>query len=437
MADPAEPDASPPPPRVRLRVESPSIAVVRRRREAWARRILVVGGWIVGQAMLSTWTPQSAGCWGTLLGFSAVALLLSSFRDDSAIGVSRSGRKGVVTVDDDTLVVETGGRAQEIALEHVVAGWTAGFAGGDERVVLETRTGTLLSIEVGSAERAHELLLALGLAPEQRAVAMRVGTPATSGARFVFALLGLAALAVAVPSAIISAFLLWAAVAGDRFLAAGLLVSGVVSLVFGTGAALLLSQLVTTTVRIGTDGVSLQRFGRRRFIPRADLEGVGVNDGTLVFERRNGKRIAVRTSGPEEAGTLVRRVEEALAAHAGQAPAEALAALDRSGRPVDEWRRAVTALLGGGTGYRRAGIEADALLGVVEDGAARPERRVAAAVALASRRDPEARERVRVAAEACVSPKLRIAIAQAAEGEIDEDALAAAEEEAAMSGRRA
>jgi hypothetical protein len=48
---------------------------------------------------------------------------------------------------------------------------------------------------------------------------------------------------------------------------------------------------------------------------------------------------------------------------------------------------------------------------------------VAAAIALSSKGDPEARRRVRVAVEACADQDLRAALEHAAEGEIEEAEL--------------
>jgi hypothetical protein len=415
----------------RLQLESPSVRVVHRRRDAWLKRAAVVGGWIAAQTLLSVFAAPTAGCWGTLLGFSALALLLGTLRGDGSLGVTRGGGPGTLTLEGDVLRVDAGWRNRiGIPLAHIVAGWTEGGAAG-ERVVLETRTGTLVSVEVPNVFEGQALLEALGLAAEQRAVAMRVGLPPTPGARFVLAFVALLLLAVALPFLLLTAVLFLELLRGtDGHTSSGLFLTGTVALLTGAGGALCLSPLVGTTVRIGTDGVSIHRLGRRRFIPRAELTGVATHASTLVFERRGGDPIVVRAASNDETATLARRVGEALADHAQETPAAALAALDRAGRPIEEWRRALDALLGEAAGYRRAGIAADDLFGVVENGAARPERRVAAAAALVARGGAEARARVRIAAEACVSEKLRLALGHAAEGEIDEDALAAAEAEA-------
>ncbi|WP_437490786.1 PH domain-containing protein [Sorangium sp. So ce1014] len=242
--------------------------------------------------------------------------------------------------------------------------------------------------------------------------------------------MGLLSLAVAAPSALFSAALAVEALRGRDHWLGVLALMGPLWVLSSVGAWLCLRPLVGTTLRIGTDGLSIRRLLRRRFVPRAEIAGVGVRGAALVVERPSGKPVVVTTSGAEEAAALARRVAEALAGQAAAAPVEALAALDRAGRPLAEWRHAVIALLRESAGYRRAGIIADDLFSVVEDGAVRPERRVAAAAALASCGEPSAKARVRAAAEACVSNKLRIAILRAADGEIDEGALAAAEEEA-------
>ena len=58
------------------------------------------------------------------------------------------------------------------------------------------------------------------------------------------------------------------------------------------------------------------------------------------------------------------------------------------------------------------------------------ERRIAAAVALSATLRDEARQRVRIAVEACADDDLRRALSSAAEGEIDEPALARQERRA-------
>ncbi|MGK4000917.1 PH domain-containing protein [Sorangium sp. So ce1024] len=413
----------------RLRIESSSLRIVSHRRRAWARRIAVVGGWGVSMALLAAYAPDLTGIYGTALTFLCLALLVGSLRGGPAAGAARRGEPGAVTVvDGGALCVQIGGRTRTIARGDVVAGWTE-EGRGQGRVLLQIRTGEVIAADVTSAADGHALLEALGVAPEQRAVAVQLGSPHTPTRRFVLALVGLVSLAVAAPSALISAGLVMMGLGGSDWLGT-LALMGFLSVISGVGAWRCLRPLVGTTLRIGTDGLSIRRLLRRRFVPRAEIAGVGVRGAALVVERRSGGPVVVMASSAEEAASLASRVTDALAGRAVAAPAETLAALDRAGRPLAEWKHAILALLQESAGYRRAGIVADDLFSVLEDGAARPERRVAAAAALASSGEPAAQARVRAAVEACVGTKLRIAMLRAADGEIDEGALAAAEEEA-------
>jgi hypothetical protein len=403
-----------------LRIESPSIHVENRRLHTWGARLAVVGGWGVCMALLSAFAPDLTGCYGTPLTFACLALLVGSLRGSgAAAGTARRGQPGAVTVEDGALRVEIGGRTQTIARDQVSAGWTE-EGRGSARVTLQSRTGALVALDVPSAGAAHALLEALGVAPEQRAVAVQVGSPHTPARRFLLALVGLLSLAAAAPSALVSvAAVVQSLRLGSTQWLGVLVLVGPVVLVSSIGAWRCLRQLGTTTLRIGTDGISIHRRWRRQFVPRAEIAGVDVDGATLVVKRRSRPPLATPTTGLAEAATLARRVADALAGPAAAVPAEVLATLDRGDRSIAEWQRALAALLGESAGYRRGAVVADDLFRVLEDGGAKPERRVAAAAALASLSDPAVKARVRTAAEACVNEKLRTAILRAADGVIE------------------
>ena len=102
--------------------------------------------------------------------------------------------------------------------------------------------------------------------------------------------------------------------------------------------------------------------------------------------------------------------------------------LSRGERAIEPWVEALRAIHSDVASFRKqAGGGIEALWGVLEDAAAEPERRAAAAVALTPHLDEGGRERVRIAARATAAPKLRIALEAAASD--DEDAIAAALEE--------
>ena len=78
------------------------------------------------------------------------------------------------------------------------------------------------------------------------------------------------------------------------------------------------------------------------------------------------------------------------------------------------------------TKYRETPLTRDQLLAVLESAAAPAERRLAAAVSLSVAGDTEIAARIRVAAQACARPRVRVALTGVAEGEIDDAAIAAA-----------
>jgi hypothetical protein len=75
-------------------------------------------------------------------------------------------------------------------------------------------------------------------------------------------------------------------------------------------------------------------------------------------------------------------------------------------------------------GYRRAAVPSASLWQIVEDPTAEPPIRAGAAVALVQALDEPGRQRLRVAAQACAAPKLRVALELVAEeAELDESRL--------------
>ena len=93
---------------------------------------------------------------------------------------------------------------------------------------------------------------------------------------------------------------------------------------------------------------------------------------------------------------------------------------------MDRWLSDVKDLAAART-YRETRLDEDRLWRMVDDPTASPATRAGAALALSAAIDDPSRARLRVAAEACVEPKLRIALLRVAEGASDaelEEALA-------------
>lgn len=183
------------------------------------------------------------------------------------------------------------------------------------------------------------------------------------------------------------------------------------------------------SVQVGRDGVYLGRWRARRFIPFGEILSVqerrtsrGVLEGLHIILRSK-PSVTVALKKADHALGLKARIERSMAASQADG-ASPLAQLSRGGRSLDDWKKELS-LLASGSGFRSAGTSFEDLDRVLHDPAATPEHRIAAALALKSRSEPHSRERIRIAAEASVHPKVRVALSELAAGR---DADAAVEE---------
>jgi hypothetical protein len=175
-------------------------------------------------------------------------------------------------------------------------------------------------------------------------------------------------------------------------------------------------------VDVGSDGILLHRLFDRRFISHASLESVTADGLAVVLRLRSGAVVTLSTGTSsaqlEARDALVRRIEEAHAAFVEEHGAEnAEALIAPGGRPPERWLREIRALARA-RDYRETRLDADGLWRVLDDATASPGTRAGAARAL-SALDQGSRTRLRVSAESCAEPKLRIALLRVAEGAAD------------------
>ncbi len=186
---------------------------------------------------------------------------------------------------------------------------------------------------------------------------------------------------------------------------------------------------------LGADGVAWQQGGCSRFAAYGVITAVAPEGRDVALTLRGGRR--VRLSGtradPVLQSTVVARIRAGMTAAAGEIP-PTLALLDRQGRTLPVWREALRALGAGGV-YRAMALSVDDLGRAMTDPRVPAERRIGAALAL-SAADPEARTRIRVAAEASASDTVRVALEQIARDALDEGALAAVTRGATSSAAR-
>lgn len=198
--------------------------------------------------------------------------------------------------------------------------------------------------------------------------------------------------------------------------------------------------MLPSKISVGIDGVHERWLWWKRFVPMSSIMAVErieerqiklrLRDGgehTLFTSMRRNNRI--RNPYTKAHGDAIQaRITEARAAFYERTPAADVSALVAKGeRTHAEWLAALTKLREAEGGYREAVVRDDDLWRVVEDPSASADARGGAAMLLRRSLDDEGKARVRVAAEATASPKLRVAL-DAAAGETDETLASALEE---------
>jgi hypothetical protein len=206
-------------------------------------------------------------------------------------------------------------------------------------------------------------------------------------------------------------------------------------------------MLFPMKVSVGADGVSIRRFGQMRFIPSGLIWWVQTYDSFqsaesargVLLQLKSGEQVKIpiggngmgKNEGTKEIIAFIERVEEAIEAHHASEREPPVAVLDRGGRTALDWLRALRRVgAGANATLRSAPTSPERLVRVVESPASRPIDRAAAAIALQSSDDDEAKARVRVAAHAVADERLRVALEAATEG--DDARLEAALEELAF-----
>lgn len=279
------------------------------------------------------------------------------------------------------------------------------------------RDRELAQVAVADEAEANELLDALALGPRQRTA--RFSAFAPPGGPTSIAFWGAFALG------------LLPMVAMFVFGAPGLVALS--ALTWSVASAL----LVPCQVHVGADGLLIATRLAPSFIPWSDVETVGYYDRGVVVRRHDGE-IKIPTAQPGRFANdydrtlqqgLLARVRQALAAYRlGEQPGAA-ARVARRGRPHGEWIRDLFDREGS---FRVAPVLDDQLWSVVESATAEATARAGAAAVLARTADESGRSRLRIAADACTAPRLRIVLDRTASGASEaevEEALVEVEEE--------
>jgi hypothetical protein len=285
---------------------------------------------------------------------------------------------------------------------------------GRRTFALVTRRGPI-ELEVRDHETAAALvttLLGLRVTPRFAAYRRRAGSTMPIALRALIAVMGMAALAFAV---------------GLYNTSIGLAISLAVATVGLLLPIVILVLLVVfvvrrATVHVGADGLVIASLGGSTVLSFADIERVVRRGVDLTFCLRDGRKVAVGfgfSPASAEMAPLVRGadaltscIEEARSAYA-EAALEARAvpaALARGQHDIVEWIQALGALADERAHFRSAALGTERLWRVLEDASQPAATRAAAAVALRSTLDDEARTRLIRVSDTCAAPRLRVVL---------------------------
>ncbi len=401
------------------------------RRDKWLGQARVAASLVA--LVLAPWGLGTAGSPNLAVWAGLGALLAYFWSAVSLAGTDRGpGERrlvdGSAVIEGDRLLVTAANTVTPLPLSALDGGWTERSDKG-HRAVLSFSDGRVVAVEVASEQEASALLSRAGAGAGASAVRMRGYREDVGGrkiAGFFAAFFGLLLLPViaAVPLLLVAAILTWSLAPLGTL--AGMSVGFVpLAAIFRW----MWRKVRATWIQIGADGVVLQGAFRKRFFRHEDIlraeatESFGVaQEWSVRIKLRSGRRYMFPAANALEAQAVIDRIQAAKTATQEQERARLLDGLARGGRPVAEWRRALESLVTA-TGYRSAGRDVEGVMRIVEDVTAPLEQRVAAALAARPHGGDEAKKRIRIAAEACVEPRVRVALEKASAGDLGDEAL--------------
>ncbi len=188
-------------------------------------------------------------------------------------------------------------------------------------------------------------------------------------------------------------------------------------------ALLVVRRFACPRVIVGSDGVRIVGSPRQVFIAYSDVEKMEHLPGTVRLHRKKGKAHDLGTLPDDDtvAVALARAIADAFRGYRGARPS--IAALGRQGRSFSQWNEAIVRVAGGAGTFREPSFDREDLQAILGDGAAPPDQRIGAALALRALGPDQAAPRIRVAVSATANERLRVALDAIVNEEASEESL--------------
>ncbi|MDI1478019.1 hypothetical protein [Polyangium sp. y55x31] len=412
-----------------LVLASPSIEHRRPRLGGWLMRagfgafiglpaLIVTDLAIAGPETFDTWmTFAVIHVFLGLLGFVVAPFVSLAGAVLTSLSLPLRG-SGVLRADDQGLVVVQGGKEHHFARAAIEGGLVlpgTRLDGKHPRVELHLRNGAVLTAEVPEGIAAHRLLDRLGVDAARRRVAV------LSGSVYRPLVTGCASLPIVCILFLIPLGYFVTEYPAARWPAAA----------FAWAVILTMSFIVRLTrpreIIVGNDGLRIRGGFGDRWIPHSHIRTIEEKQRELFLEvgeaGKSSRRIAAATGDPSFIMAVAGRLRLAIALGSNGAGGPPVGAeLDPAGKSFTEWKDKLQALLLD-AGYRKSAVTYEELFSVVDDPDLPPGQRLGAAMALRIAQHPDARVRIRVAADACADETMKRAFEEAAEGELGERTL--------------
>jgi hypothetical protein len=200
-----------------------------------------------------------------------------------------------------------------------------------------------------------------------------------------------------------------------------------VGLLTAVAASVAVVRWLRPRVVVGIDGLRVVGVLRPRFVSYKEITSLRERWGTmtgcvLIVASASGTLLLpVMGQSPDQITALRRRIDEGRARGQKAGGARSIHELDRNGRPLAQWRKALKMIGASSGGFRDIALSTSDLHDVLADANAPLDRRVGAALAL--REVDDGRTRVRQVAVTAADPRLRAVLEDAAADEVDDGAL--------------